>query len=152
MKTFLKTIDFFSQLADDDIQKIENVSHVETYQSDRIIFEEGWDADRLFILKKGCVRISKHIEGVGEEVLAIIREGDYFGEMALIDDHRRSARATAMEDLEVVIINKTDFDQLMQDNLKLANRLLWTFSRILSKRLRDLHEKLESMFAMTRFY
>ena len=149
---FLRKIDLFENLGEEDIKAIVNVSTVESFPVHHIIFEEGWEAESLYIILDGSVRITKHIDGVGEEVLAIIREADYFGEMALIDDSNRSARATAMEPLRAIVINKTNFDQLMDSNLQLANRLLWNFSRILSKRLRALHEKLESMFAMTRFY
>lgn len=152
MTEFLKAVDLFAKLTDEDIHSIAEVCHEEHHRAGKIIFEEGWDADRLYIIKKGSVRITKQVDGVGEEILTIIQDGDYFGEMAIIDDHQRSARATAVEDLDAVVIKKDDFDELMQTNMVLANRLLWTFSRILSRRLRDLHDKLEGMFAMTRFY
>src|SRR5207237_727426 len=83
------------------------------------------------------VRISKMVQGVGEEALAVLEPGSYFGEMALIDDTPRSADATAHLACTLYVIQKADLEQLMFLHKDLAYELLWTFVRTLSARLRE---------------
>jgi CRP/FNR family cyclic AMP-dependent transcriptional regulator len=87
------------------------------------------------------VRISKFIPNIGEEALAVLKEGDYFGEMALIDNFPRSAHAIANTDIEVLAIDKTELDYLMNMDHELGYKLLWKFTETLSKRLRETNEK-----------
>ena len=62
-----------------------------------MIFEEGEQGDKFYLILDGAVRISRIVPGMGEEALAVLRAGTYFGEMALIDDFPRCADARAHE-------------------------------------------------------
>jgi CRP/FNR family cyclic AMP-dependent transcriptional regulator len=84
-----------------------------------------------------------------KKTLAIMRQGDCFGEMALIDNFPRSAHAIVNEDADVFAINKTDLDKLLISDNVLGYKLLWTFTKTLSKRLRETNEKLASFLAMS---
>jgi len=75
--------------------------------------------------------------------------GDYFGEMALIDNFPRSAHAIANTDIEVLAIDKTDLDKILIMDRELGYKLLWAFTKTLSKRLRETNEKMASFLAMT---
>ena len=100
---------------------------------------------------QGKVRISKMVPGVGEEALAILEPGSYFGEMALIDDTPRSADATAHLACTLYVIQKADLEELMFLHKDLAYELLWTFVRTLSSRLRETNDKIRSFFALSSF-
>jgi CRP-like cAMP-binding protein len=95
------------------------------------------------------VRISKFIPNIGEEALAVLKPGDYFGEMALIDNFPRSAHAIANTDLDVLAITKTDLDKVLIRDREMGYKLLWTFTRTLSKRLRETNEKMAGFLAMS---
>jgi CRP-like cAMP-binding protein len=95
------------------------------------------------------VRISKFIQNIGEEALAVLKAGDYFGEMALIENFPRSAHAIANTDIEVLAIDKTDLDKILIMDRELGYKLLWTFTRTLSKRLRETNEKMAGFLAMS---
>jgi len=95
------------------------------------------------------VRISKMVPGVGEEALAILEPGSYFGEMALIDDTPRSADATAHMPCTLYVIQKADLEELMFLHKDLAYELLWTFVRTLSARLRETNDKIKAFFALS---
>src|SRR6267143_1669971 len=86
---------------------------------------------------------------VGEEALAILEPGSYFGEMALIDDTPRSADATAHMPCTLYVIQKADLEELMFLHKDLAYELLWTFVRTLSARLRDTNDKIKAFFALS---
>jgi CRP-like cAMP-binding protein len=112
------------------------------------ICSDGDPADRFFFVIEGKVRISKHIPGVGEEALAILEPGDYFGEMALIDEAPRSADVIANTTVLLGAIDKQKFEDLLFMHKDLAYDLLWTLVRTLSTRLREANEKMRAFLAM----
>ncbi|MCS7206263.1 MAG: cyclic nucleotide-binding domain-containing protein [Leptospiraceae bacterium] len=108
------------------------------FKKDQIIFCENEPGDELYIIKKGSVKISKLISGK-ETILALLKEGDIFGEMALLDNRPRSATAIAAEDCEMAAINRQNFDRLVIEQPIMAERLItllseriWTAYRQLS--------------------
>ncbi len=69
--------------------------------------------------------------------------------MALIDNFPRSAHAIVNEDADVFAINKTDLDKILITDHELAYKIFWTFTKTLSRRLRETNEKLASFLAMS---
>jgi len=149
MIDLLKKIPLFTSLTDDELEVIDKISVREAHAKDTIMFFEGDPGNRCYVITKGEVRISKYIPNIGEEALAVLKAGDYFGEMALIDDFPRSAHAIANTDIEVLAINKVDFDKVLIADREMGYKLLWTFTRTLSKRLRETNEKIAAFLAMS---
>jgi len=149
MIEFLKKIPLFENLSENELEKIERIAKTETAAQKTVLFKEGDPGDRCFVILKGGVRISKFIPNIGEEALAILKPGDYFGEMALIDNFSRSAHATANTDVELLAITKTDLDDILIRDRELGYKLLWTFTKTLSKRLRETNERLAGFLAMS---
>lgn len=84
-----------------------------SYQKDEVIFEEGNQGEEMFIIHRGRVRISKKTKK--GRPLAILESGEFFGEMALIDNSPRSASATAEEDgTELIVLDKPKFTYMVQ--------------------------------------
>ncbi len=100
---------------------------VRTYPRDTMIFSEGQSGGDLFIIQEGSVKISKVI-GEKEITLAILTKGDMFGEMALLDNKPRSANAIAHEDCRVMVVNGSNFGQLISTQPQMVARLTTTFS------------------------
>ena len=144
----LKKIHLFETLFEHELAKIERLVRTEKAAKDAVIFKEGDEGDRCFIIASGEVRISKFIPNIGEEALAVLKEGDYFGEMALVDNFPRSAHAIANTDAELLTINKTELDKIMIMDHELGFKLLWAFTKTLSKRLRETNEKMANFLAM----
>jgi CRP/FNR family transcriptional regulator, cyclic AMP receptor protein len=149
MLELLKKIPLFEDLSEYELEEIDKICVRETHAKDTIIFFEGDPGNRCYVIIKGEVRISKLIPNIGEEALAVLKPGDYFGEMALIDNFPRSAHAIANTDIEVLAINKTDLDTVLIADRELGYKLLWTFTRTLSKRLRETNEKMAGFLAMS---
>ena len=82
----LKKIPLFANLTSDHLQKVADIATSKTFKANERIFAEGEVGAEMFLIAQGKVRISKMVAGVGEEALAILEPGSYFGEMALIDD------------------------------------------------------------------
>jgi CRP/FNR family cyclic AMP-dependent transcriptional regulator len=149
MLEFLKKVPMLENLTLQELGKIEKISHVEAFAKDAVIFTEGEPGDCCYVITNGEVRISKMIPNVGEEALAVLKPGDYFGEMALIDNFPRSAHAIANSDVAALVINKTELDKILIMDRELGYKLLWAFTKTLSKRLRETNEKMASFLAMT---
>jgi CRP-like cAMP-binding protein len=145
----LKKINLFETLLEPELAKIEKICRSESIVKDTVIFKEGDAGDRCYIITKGEVRISKFIQNIGEEALAVLKQGDYFGEMALIDNFPRSAHAIANSDSELLSINKTELDKILILDRELGYKLLWAFTKTLSRRLRETNEKLAGFLAMS---
>lgn len=115
------------------------------------IFREGDPGTSMFIIADGKVRISKMVPGIGEEALAILEKGQYFGEMSLIEEGPRSADAIAHSSCTLYELSRDKLDQVMFTDKELASVLLWTFVRTLSARLRETNDKIRAFFALSSF-
>ncbi|MDR0495800.1 MAG: Crp/Fnr family transcriptional regulator [Treponema sp.] len=93
-----------------------------TYPKDYLLFVEGEPGDELFIIQKGSVKITK-ITSDNEVLLAVLKAGDIFGEMALLEGKPRAATAMAYDDCEVMVINKANFEQMIQTQPQLIARV-----------------------------
>ncbi len=149
MLDFLKRVNLFEGLSSSELEKIEKIARMEAFAKGAVIFKEGEPGDRCYVLTNGDVRISKFIPNIGEEALAIMKPGDCFGEMALIDNFPRSAHAIANTDVAVLAIGKTDLDRILIKDRDLGYKLLWAFTKTLSKRLRETNEKMAGFLAMS---
>ena len=89
--------------------KMSKVESYKTFHDGQIIFEDGSNSDGIYLVKQGEVEISKNV-GDQKIVIEIIREGDIFGEMALIDKSPRSATAAAKGTAVVGVLNRDFFD------------------------------------------
>ena len=149
MIDLLKKIPLFENLTAAELGKIEKIARKERHAKDAVMFFEGDPGNRCYVITAGEVRISKFIQNIGEEALAVLKAGDYFGEMALIENFPRSAHAIANTDIEVLAIDKTDLDKILIMDRELGYKLLWAFTRTLSKRLRETNEKMAGFLAMS---
>jgi CRP/FNR family transcriptional regulator, cyclic AMP receptor protein len=145
----LRKTDLFKGLSKEELGKMTGISAKETFKMNDVIFAEGDKGDKFYLVINGEVRISKLIAGVGEEALKVMKKGDYFGEMSLIDEFPRSAHAIANIDVDLMVIDADDFQKLLVNDKELAFKLLWSFVRTLSQRLRETNDKIKGFFAMT---
>jgi len=147
----LSKIGLFSALQPTYLRRIATLGLEEDYAPDALIFKEGAVGDKVYLIISGAVRISRTVPGMGEEALAVLRAGNHFGEMALIDDFPRSADARAHEACRLFVIRKEDLEDLLFVDRDLAYDLLWSFVRTLSGRLRETNDKMTFMAVTSKF-
>ncbi|MDP1793601.1 MAG: Crp/Fnr family transcriptional regulator [Acidimicrobiales bacterium] len=113
------------------------------YGRNEIIFTEGATADRLYVVRDGRLAIAKRAYDGRESVVALMEEGDLFGEMPLFDGQPRTAEARSLEPTELVVVPY----HAVRDVLEAAPALLWGVVELLSNRLRLTDSALaDSMF------
>lgn len=129
-------------LSSKELRLLATFSNEELYKSGQSIFREGDPSDHLYIILDGQVRISKHIPGVGEEALAILERGDFFGEMALVDRTPRSADASAHSDVTVLPIQRDLLTDMLSKDVDSSYQFLYILCKMLSRRLREMNLKI----------
>ncbi|MDR2632237.1 MAG: cyclic nucleotide-binding domain-containing protein [Treponema sp.] len=108
-----------------------------TYNKDTLIFAEGEPGDELFILQHGSVKITK-VANNHEVLLAVLKPGDIFGEMALLESKARSANAVAYEDCTVLTVNWENFQNMAKTQPHIITRL----TQLLAERLWVIYKQL----------
>jgi CRP-like cAMP-binding protein len=149
--SLLKKVALFEGLTQSQLQKVAAIAHPRGYEAGACLFREGDTGTEMFIILEGKVRISQQVPGMGEEALAILEKGQYFGEMAVIEALPRTADAFAHTSCTVWVIERDKLDQLMFTDKNLGYMLLWSFVRTLSERLRETNEKMKTFLALSRF-
>ncbi len=102
------------------------------YKVEDLIFEEGDLGTDMYIVQQGKVAILKSYKG-REQQLALLGQGDFFGEMSVLEDLPRTATARAASDCRLLQINGSTVDQMLRKNPEIAVRMM----RKLSRRLRE---------------
>ena len=148
---YLGRVPLFAGLTVPALELVGRVATEEAYPRATRIFEHGDVGEKLYVIVKGRVRISRMIPGMGEEALAILDPGSVFGEMALLDDAPRSADAWAHESCELLAISRESFEDLLFLHKDLAYEVLWSMVRILTSRLRETTEKLSFLSSTGKF-
>ncbi|MDR0464729.1 MAG: cyclic nucleotide-binding domain-containing protein [Treponema sp.] len=110
---------------------------IRIYSKDQIVFCEGEPGDELFIIQKGSVKIIKITEN-NEILLAVLKAGDIFGEMALLESKPRAAGAVAYENCQLMAVNRENFQQMIKTQPQLIARL----TTLLSERIWLLYRQL----------
>jgi len=138
-------VDLFKErgLSAAEMKLLATFSTEERFREGSMIFREGEKGDKLYIVLDGRVRISKFIPGVGEEALTVLDRGDFFGEMALIDEKPRSADAKAHGgDATVLSIDRATLNEILSMDPHASLQFLNLLCRMISRRLREINDKI----------
>ena len=137
-------------LTGDELQTLADFSHVKRYPGGTFLFHEGDHGDRMYVVLEGKVMISKFIPGGGEEALAILERGDFFGEMAMIDSGPRSADAKAFQGpATVVAFDRKILQEIEASDPKASIDLIRLLCQLMCRRLREVTEKVTNWRIMS---
>jgi len=134
----LKKVPLFASLPDQELAAFAELVRERSYPRGSVILFEDDQGDSLFLLADGQVKVVLIGEDGREVILSVLREGSFFGEMALLDDQPRSAHVIAMEDASLLVLRREDFQARLRQSPEVAIALL----RELASRLRRADEKI----------
>jgi CRP-like cAMP-binding protein len=140
----MKKIPVFSGLSENEIYDLFKLAFVKHYKAGATLFVEGMTGEILYVVLKGKVNICKKTNK-DEIVIATMEEGDFFGELSLIDAAPRSATARVVADSELVAITKKVFDDMLNADPVVVAKLLIEFLKTAATRLRATDKKFESL-------
>jgi len=129
----LRSVPLFASLDDEAARHLRSLLLVHNVKRDTAIFRAGDAGDSLCLIEAGRVRISVTDEDSKRAVLAELAEGDFFGEIALIDGEPRSADATAIEDARLAVLSREDFLAFVRGNPDVAMEMISAISHRLRR-------------------
>lgn len=129
---FLRSVPLFAELEDRHIHALSAMLAERRYRKGSVVFFEGDPGDALFIVSQGAVKIYRVAEDGREKTLAILRDGDIFGEMALLDEEPRSAIAECLEPTTLYALHRKEFLAFLANNPSMAIHII----KVLCGRLR----------------
>jgi CRP/FNR family cyclic AMP-dependent transcriptional regulator len=139
--SFFRKFSLFAELDDRELAAIAAIAKPRRYAKDDVVFHESETGDVFCLIREGQVKVTMTSPEGKEIILAMFGPGDFFGEMALLDDEPRSATIVATEPLELVTIWRGDFLQILQENFSITKKILAELSR----RIRKMSTRLESL-------
>src|SRR6186997_2687866 len=138
----LARIPFFSGLDEAALERVAAGTRTRRFRRGEVIFHAGDPGDALFIIVSGEVKIAVPSESGEEAILTTLREGDVFGELALLDGAPRSASAAALVATETVVLPRDRFRELVASEPVIRDALLVSLAselRRLTTHVEELH-------------
>lgn len=142
----IQQVPLFSELRTGELREFLRISHIRNYNPGEVIFFEGEPGVGMYIIQHGKVQIRKAGAKEGEELLlAELTDGDFFGELALLDDSPRSASAVAVAPTELIGIFRPDLLGLFERKPRLGIKVLLKLADMIGQRLKATNQELQKM-------
>lgn len=138
----LKKIPIFEGLTKKELAAVERILHRREYKSGEIIFYQGEPAAGMYIIEQGKVKV--YLEAT-QQVLVELHDGDFFGELGLLDDSPRSATVIATIDSTMLGLFKTDLLELISHSPRLGVKIILQLSTVLGRRLRKSNDQVQAL-------
>jgi uncharacterized membrane protein len=120
----IRSVPLFASLHDEAAQELLTLLQGREVASGTALFRAGDKGDSMYLIQSGRIRIAVNDEDGHEIVLAELAQGDFFGEMAIIDGQQRAAGATVIEDAHLLILSRDNFLRFINSNPGVALEML----------------------------
>lgn len=141
----LSRVPAFAELSARELRGVAAIVHKREYKAGEPVFYQGDPGLGMYIIQEGevSIRIAEH-EGEDKE-LAVLTEGDFFGELALLDESPRSASAVCRTDCSLIGFFRTDLFELIEQKTDLGIKIVLKLAGILAERLRKTDKELSKV-------
>ncbi len=136
---------FFSDLSDDELSAISKIVKRKDFKLGETVFRDSEDGNSLYLIKRGEVKACKTAPDGELFTLTLMKDGDIFGEMSFLDGRPRSATIVAISDLETYVLEKNDFDTLVESNPRMVFKLLKNIIFIIHSIVRGMNSRYVEM-------
>ena len=136
--TLLHSVPVFSELGPDDLMRVVEVAVPRQFEAGEVVFREGDESDTCYVIRTGHARATREHSDGRSITLANFGPGDFFGELAMFDDERRSATVETLDRTELIGILGGDMRRLLREHPDISVKLIATLGR----RLRETNERL----------
>ena len=134
----LANVPLFAGFGPAEFKRLARDLYPRRHRAGDVILKEGEEAAGFYIVSSGQVEVVKNLGGPKETVLATLRQGDFFGETALLDGYPRTASIRAVDDVECLAMTRWDFLAELKSNPDMSVQIL----RTLARRLRQTDARL----------
>jgi CRP/FNR family transcriptional regulator, anaerobic regulatory protein len=119
-----KKVSIFSILKEDQLKEVVNKVITRSYKKGQIVFFEGDTADKLYIINKGKLKVFKYTREGKEQILYVLSEGEFVGDLSLLKRGKFEFNAEALEDTSICTLAKEDFDDIVVKNPQITLQIL----------------------------
>jgi len=137
----LRTVPIFSELSEQDIGSLARLATRRRFPKDTVVFFENEEGDTFFMIVDGRIKVTILGDDGREIILSVLGPGDFFGEMALLDNEPRSATTIAVEETELLTLQRVDFQSVLTDNRSITSALI----KVLTSRLRRANHQISTL-------
>jgi len=137
----LETVSLFKEIPSQYLEELEKLAVTRKYPKNTILVTEGDDSNHMYIIREGKVSVYLSDEDGKQVILNYMQEGEYFGELSLLDGKPRSASVMTVVASELVVISRSSFQSLMEGNHEFA----LVMTRELTRRVRELTENVRDL-------
>lgn len=137
----LKEITIFKDFTEEELSVIAPVLSEEFYKKDTIIWEEGSPEQGLHIIDYGKVRVIKRTREGAKQTFAVLKTNNFYGELSLLDGRSHSASVEALQDTKVLVLRRADMEKLLQENPRIAYKIVREMTIVICEILRDMNHK-----------
>ena len=138
----LKEMPLFQGFSSKGLRRFLNTFKFVQHKKDDIIFKEAVEEDSFYIIASGEIIIEKNIDGKRFKKLAILKENDFFGEMAVIEEQPRFAQARSLKDTDLFELNRDKLMGFIKTCPEDGTGLLIEIIRVILKRLKSTSDEL----------
>jgi CRP/FNR family cyclic AMP-dependent transcriptional regulator len=125
----------------DGLKKIAKILKKYSFKKGEQLFKENDDTKGLWLVNSGKIEISRVTADGWRQTLAVLPAGHFFGELSIIERRKHVASAVAIEDTDLFLLPKEEFERLMDDDIKLACTIIKRIALVMSKNLRMMNDK-----------
>ena len=129
-KAVLKQIPVFHELSDRQMREIENLCHKRRYKQGETVFKRLAPGEGMFIILSGSIEIFTKDKSGNKNILAVLNDGEFFGELSLLDSDTRSATAIATQDSHLLAFLRPDLQSFSKRNPQIGNKILFNLNAI----------------------
>jgi CRP-like cAMP-binding protein len=141
----LKRVSLFAGLDGQTIEQLASISEIRDYKSGQQVYTEGEADAALFVVVDGKIRIEKRVDAEQRQTLQQIKDGEILGAISFVIGGAHSVSAQAIQDSELLVILRTEFDKLAVRNPAVAYRIMLRLAGQLAVLLRDMDERFVEM-------
>ena len=143
----MKRMELFDGVGEQELRSIFELCRPMVVDRGAVLFEIDSEGTELFIMLRGRVSIALVAGASTHELVSFEREQHLFGELALIDGHRRSATVTAVDELDLLCLRRHDLNALLEKNDHLGFVLMTNLTRIVAGKLRNTNQLLRNLLS-----
>lgn len=137
----LRNFLLFSEMNEDELADISKLIKKKVYSKNQIIFMQGEEAEKVFFLNKGKVKIIKTTPDGSEQILEILEPGEVFGEVVLFDIGSYPATTRTMDEVEVFVLSRSEFRKYFNKNPEIG----WGMLKVMARKLRNSQKRIENL-------
>jgi CRP-like cAMP-binding protein len=136
----LKEIILFKEFTQEELEKISTIMKEAFYPKGTMVWEEDSAEQGLQIIDYGKVRVTRRTKE-GKQILAVLKQNNFFGELSILDGRAHSASVEALEDTKVFILTKADMDKLLAETPQTAYKIVREMTIAICEIIREMNDK-----------